>query len=262
MWGDTSCGLDFLTLREGRLALAFPSSFIPDGVLCPFHLPLAPTEVPTAASSSDHSPEIPQNWKALLACNARLENVLRFYALSSHLFQEIVHSLSTATVVHVLSIEYVLPERSFIFFFKEDKHQRYPNTGIVLKEFCYYDYPFWHRTTAGIKEQSASGQNDVICQDTRGCVSVVRAPWSRQRDGVCNRHMKNSPFRCCLMLWRSYKLHQTKGIDSRAVDIPGGKTSTIWKERWSQSKQRILRDVNMDHFWWWVIIVTPLPTGQ
>ena len=68
MWGDTSCGLDFLTLREGRLALAFPSYFIPDGILCPFHLLLAPTEVPTAASPSDHSPEIPQNWKALLPC--------------------------------------------------------------------------------------------------------------------------------------------------------------------------------------------------
>ena len=80
----TSCGLDFFTLREGRLALAFPSYFIPDGVLCPVHLPLAPSEVPPAAFSPDHPPESPQSWKALLLCHAHLESVLQFYVHPSH----------------------------------------------------------------------------------------------------------------------------------------------------------------------------------
>lgn len=54
--------------------------------------------------------------------------------------------------------------------------------------------------------QSALGtESSVICQaaEMGRYVPVAQATWSRQCDGVYNRHMKDDPVRSCSMLWIS-----------------------------------------------------------
>ena len=109
--------LGFLNIEGGKTSTSFPLLFYSWWNSLPFSFAASPYWGPHSSIPIWPFPWDPTELKGSAALShTHLENVLRFYALSSHLFQEIVHSLSTATIVHMLSIEYVLPERSFIFF--------------------------------------------------------------------------------------------------------------------------------------------------